>query len=97
MIDSKDILYSQGNNDECYTPDYGVAPIIKYVPKDKIVWCPFDTQESEYVKQLNANGNKVVHSHISEGKDFYKYEPDEWDIIISNPPFTNKRLILKEH
>lgn len=95
MINSKEILYSQGNNDECLTPDYGVSPIIKYVPKDKIVWCPFDTQESEYVKQLNANGNKVVHSHISEGKDFYKYEPDEWDIIISNPPFTNKRLIFE--
>lgn len=95
MINSKEILYSQGNNDECLTPDYGVLPIIKYVPKDKIVWCPFDTQESEYVKQLNANGNKVIHSHISEGKDFYIYEPDEWDIIISNPPFTNKRLIFE--
>ena len=95
MINSKEILYSKGNNDECYTPDYGVMPIIKYVPKDKIVWCPFDTQESEFVKQLKTNGYKVTHSHISEGKDFYTYEPDKWDIIVSNPPFTNKRLIFE--
>jgi hypothetical protein len=35
--------------------------------------------------------NSVVYSHISEGKDFFTYEPFHWDIIISNPPFTNKR------
>jgi len=33
----------------------------------------------------------VVHSHIDTGQDFFLYEPDDWDIIISNPPFTNKR------
>ncbi len=25
------------------------------------------------------------------GQDFFTYEPKHWDIIISNPPFTNKR------
>lgn len=95
MIDSQSVLYSTGNNDECYTPAYGVTPIIKYIPKDKIIWCPFDTDDSEYVKQLKANGNTVVHSHISEGKDYYTYEPKQWDIMISNPPFTNKRGIFE--
>ena len=31
-IDSAKILYSSGKNDECYTPDYGVKPILKYIP-----------------------------------------------------------------
>lgn len=31
-MNSKDILYSKGNNDECMTPDYGVTPILKYIP-----------------------------------------------------------------
>lgn len=85
-----------GSNDECFTPDYGVKPIIKYIPKDAIVWCPFDTNESEYVKQISANGNKVITSHINNGQDFYTYEPEEpWDCIISNPPFTNKRKIFE--
>lgn len=32
------------SSDEQYTPAYAVAPIIKYIPKDKTVWCPFDTE-----------------------------------------------------
>lgn len=95
-MDSRKILYSQGNNDECITPPYGVAPILKYIPKDYIVWCPFDKKDSEFVKLIEANGNKVIHSHIDDGRDFYTYEPNEkWDCIISNPPFTNKRLIFE--
>ncbi len=95
-IDSQAVLYSAGKNDECLTPDYGVRPIIKYIPKDAVVWCPFDTKESEFVKQIRANGNKVIYSHISNGQDFYTWEPKEhWDCIVSNPPFTAKRQIFE--
>lgn len=90
MINSKKVLYSKGNNDECFTPAYGVVPILKYIPKNAIVWCPFDTEQSEFVKQISKQ-NKVVFSHINNGQDFFSYEPKQWDIIISNPPFTNKR------
>lgn len=96
IINSQTVLYSMGSNDECFTPDYGVKPIIKYIPKDAMIWCPFDTNESEYVKQIKSNDNKVITSHINNGQDFYTYEPEEsWDIIISNPPFTNKRKIFE--
>lgn len=73
----------------------GVYPILKYISKDWVVWCPFDTEESNFVKLISKQ-NKVIYSHISEGKDFYNYEPSEhWDCIISNPPFTNKRKIFE--
>lgn len=96
-MNSNDILYSSGKNDECMTPDYGVAPIIKYLNgyKDKIIWCPFDKENSEFVKQLKTEGFTVVYSHIDNGQDFYTYEPKKWDIIVSNPPFTNKRFIFE--
>jgi hypothetical protein len=90
MINSKKVLYSKGNNDECFTPAYGVMPILKYIPKHAIVWCPFDTEKSEFVKQISKQ-NKVIFSHINNGQDFFTYEPKQWDVIISNPPFTNKR------
>lgn len=54
-------LYSMGQNDECYTPVYGVLPIIKYLPKDKTIWCPFDTDDCVFLilvdcfKALNPN------------------------------------------
>ena len=89
-LDSGKLMYSSGNNDECYTPDYAVEPILKYIPKDAIVWCPFDTDKSEFVKQVSKQ-NEVVYSHISTGQDFFNYEPDDWNIMLSNPPFTNKR------
>lgn len=90
MIDSKKLMYSPGNNDECYTPSYAVEAILEFIPEGKIIWCPFDTEESEFVKQISRQ-NPVVYSHIFLGMNFFNYEPNEWDIIISNPPFTNKR------
>ena len=66
-LDSKKLMYSSGNNDECYTPAYGVEPILEYIPKDAIVWCPFDDENSEFVKQISKQ-NIVVTSHINEDK-----------------------------
>ena len=89
------IFFSKGNNDECYTPENAIIPILKYIKEDLIIWCPFDTKDSNFVKILSKT-NKVIYSHIDNGEDFYQYEPNEkWDIIISNPPFTNKRKIFE--
>ncbi len=97
MIASSKILYSKGNNDECYTPKYAITPLLEFTPqfKDKIIWCPFDKRESNFVKIFNANGYNVVYSHLDENKDYYGYEPEKWDLMISNPPFTNKRKIFE--
>lgn len=95
-IDSQAVLYSDGNNDECLTPNYGVEPILKYIPPQSIVWCPFDTSESEFVIQISKQ-NPVVHTHISLGQDFLTFTPNfDWDVIISNPPFTNKRKFFEK-
>lgn len=31
MKKSNEIMYSKGKNDECYTPRYGVEPIVKFL------------------------------------------------------------------
>jgi hypothetical protein len=93
-INSSRVLYNKVGDDESYTPDYAVAPIIKYIPKNSIVWCPFDDTNSEFVKQITAH-TKVVYSHIANNQDFFNYEPSNWDIIISNPPFKNKRQFFE--
>jgi len=46
------------------------------------------------VKEISKT-NEVVFSHIREGKDFFTYEPEKWDVIVSNPPFTNKRKFFE--
>ena len=86
-------------SDEVYTPKYAVLPLIKYLKifKDSpVIWCPFDLTNSQYVQTFKEFGYKVISSHIDENKNFFYYEPDEdYDIIISNPPFSCKDDVLK--
>lgn len=88
------VYYQQGGGDEQYTPRYGVEILLPHIQhlKDKIIWCPFDRKDSEFVKVLKDNDFQVVHSHLDDGQDFLTYEPKEWDVMISNPPYTNKRI-----
>lgn len=90
---SNQVYYQQGGGDEQYTPRYGVEVLLPHIQhlKDKIIWCPFDRGDSQFVKVLGDNGFSVVYSHIDFGQDFLTYEPEKWDILISNPPYTEKR------
>ncbi|HNU76473.1 MAG TPA: tRNA (adenine-N(6)-)-methyltransferase [bacterium] len=87
------VYYNQGGGDEQMTPRYGVEFLLPYIQhlKDKIIWCPFDKEDSQFVQVLSKNGFKVVYSHLEYGQDFLTYEPEHWDVIISNPPYKNKR------
>lgn len=44
--------------DECYTPYYAVDPILEFVPKDKIIWCPFDEEWSAFYCTLLGGGTQ---------------------------------------
>lgn len=82
--------------DEYYTPPILVKPILKYLKPKSVVWCPFDTKDSEFVIQLNNAGHKVIYSHIWNGQDFFDYYPKkDFDYIISNPPFSKKLEVFK--
>jgi len=87
------VYYNQGGGDEQMTPKYGVEILLPHIShlKDKIIWLPFDKSDSQFVKVLTDNGFNVVSSHIEEYGDFFLSEPDNWDVIIGNPPYKNKR------
>lgn len=93
MINEK-VFYSWDGGDEQFTPKETVECLLPYIQhhKNKVIWCPFDKEESQFVKVLNKNGFTVLYSHIDYKQDFLNYEPDNWDIIISNPPYKNKRV-----
>ena len=88
-------LTSDREDNELYTPAYAVDPIIKYLPKDKIIWLPFDEEWSAFYVRLKEEGFNVVRSSLADRKDFFTYEPDKWDVIVSNPPFSIKDKILE--
>lgn len=87
------IQYKFNKNDEYYTPDYAVIPIMNKIPKGSKIWCPFDTSDSQYVKVFKDNGYEVINTHISNGEDFFTIDVPECDYIISNPPYSQKEKI----
>lgn len=85
----------KSKNDERFTPPILVEPIIDFISYGSTIWCPFDTQESEFVKRLSKH-SKVHYTHIWNGEDFFTYKPDfEYDYIVSNPPFSRKLDVLE--
>jgi hypothetical protein len=82
-------------DDELYSPNYIITPILKFIPKNKIIWLPFDTIKSNYVKVLKKQGYDIVYSHKQTGKDFFSWQPKLFDVIISNPPFSKKLDIFR--
>jgi len=88
------IIDKKSKKDEYFTRPYAILPILKYLVTGKTIWCPFDTEESNYVKIFRKNGFPVIPGHIKDGKDFFKYMPSDYDYIISNPPYSLREPIL---
>lgn len=81
--------------DEYYTPAYAITPLIKYLKQDTTIWCPFDVEESLYVKVFRSAGFRVIATHIDNGQDFFESTCPKCDYIISNPPYTRKADVLE--
>lgn len=75
-------------HDDYMTPKSAWEAIRHLIPKDKVIWEPFygDGKSGEYLKEL---GFDVIHEPI----DFYC--EDRGDIIVSNPPFSDVKQIVK--
>ena len=86
---------ANSGNDEFYTPPYAIEPILKYVKPNSRIWCPFDEEQSLFVKMFRENGHKVVATHINTGTDFFNCDAPECDYIISNPPYSCKGEVLQ--
>ena len=90
------IQYKFNKNDEYYTPRYAVEPIAKFLKPNSIIWCPFDKEESEFVKLFKELGHNVINGHIETGQDFFEVEVPDCDYIVSNPPYSLKGSVFKK-
>ncbi|MBQ3642434.1 sugar-phosphate nucleotidyltransferase [bacterium] len=94
------------NVQDCYnTPALLVNMIVPYLEKwesdfikthnrKPVIWLPFDTEESKYFTILKEEGFQVVRSHLNDDKDFFNWQPSQFDLIVSNPPFSTKDKIF---
>lgn len=78
-------------HDDYMTPKYAWENIKDFIPKNKIIWEAFygDGKSGEYLKEL---GFDVIHEEI----DFFNEQPKEYDIIVSNPPFSKMKEIMEK-
>lgn len=91
-----EVAQSTATKDEFYTPEWAITPILAYLKPESIVWCPFDTEQSLYVKVLSEAGHKVISTHLESGQDFFSTEPPaECDYVISNPPYSCKGEVFE--
>lgn len=80
-------------NDEFYTPEYAIKPLLKYIKPGSVIWCPFDTEHSNFVKLLQQQGHTVIYTHLVYGQDFFETDID-CDYIVSNPPYSLKGEVV---
>ncbi len=76
-------------HDDYMTPKCAWENIQQYIPKCKI-WEAFygDGKSGKYLEEL---GFDVIHEPI----DFFEEQPDNYDAIVSNPPFSKVKEILQ--
>jgi hypothetical protein len=77
-------------NDDYATPNSAWDAVLKYISKDKVIYEPFylNGGSGAYIKSL---GYKVIHKEC----DFYTwYKTFEYDLILSNPAFSDVKNIL---
>ena len=82
-------------NDEYYTL---MKDVIQHVEvfkkewyKDKIIYCPFSSDESNFVKYFKEHGKELGIKELMYTSDDYKNHEDLWmkaDFVIDNPPFS---------
>lgn len=78
------------NYDSCQTPAYALDPLLPYLDKNLTVW-EAACGEGLLVDALyDSDFLAVVDTDILTGKNFFEFEPDQWDILITNPPFSAK-------
>jgi len=89
------------SHDECYTTLNEARKLVKYIEdnnlisKNEIIWLPFDNDFSNIYKALNEKHFTTTISNLENGQDFYLYQPKEWDVIVTNPPFSGRTKLMK--
>lgn len=76
-----------GRQDQCQTPPYALAPLLPYLPKESVIWEPC-CGEGNIVSALTREGYSVVGSDIESGQDFRYWQPPHFDLIVTNPPYS---------
>lgn len=90
----------ENDKDHVATPRWVVEQIYEIIniSNFKNIWFPFNNYDSEFklkAKELNLQ-YKATHLFDDLGNDFFMTDPpNECELMISNPPFSNQNSIIE--
>ena len=85
----------QGSPNDFQTPPSALVPLLRYIPRDWIIWEPA-AGRGNLVRYLRSIGYNVIGTDILSGRDFLSWQPSlRWDVIITNPPYSLKNEFLE--
>ena len=81
-------------SDEWYTDQETVdlCWMLLGVEHGDVICCPFDSEESLFVKKAKSLGHKVIYGIT----DFLESDSYEYDKLITNPPFSIKDKVIEK-
>lgn len=84
---------SRAGGDELYTPAEATEMVIPFIPDDvKTIWEPTSNISNAIVEVLEGAGYKVIYGT----GDFFLDHTFNYDMIITNPPYTLKDDFLEK-
>jgi len=96
---------SSQSHDCCQTPPYALDPLLPYIPRDAVIWEPCAGKGS-MASTLRSRGYTVIATDILPivstlvdpnvvecSRNCFTWAPADFDIIITNPPYSINRQI----
>lgn len=78
--------------DEYFTQDKDAETIAQHIIRPMTIWLPFNDRGGAFHRVLPGHGHKCICTET----DFFKTDPpDGTEAVISNPPFSRKKEVVK--
>ena len=84
-----------GAPDDFYTPDNALYPLLPYINKDYRIW-ESASGTGNIINFFRKNGFDIFGTDIKEGQDFLTSNRNDFDCIVTNPPFSIKDKWLEK-
>lgn len=84
----------RGNSNDFQTPAFAINPLLPYIPKEWVIWeCACG--RGNLVKAFEDKGYRVIGTDILDGNDYLMWQPNGYDCMITNPPYSIKQDFLE--
>lgn len=91
---ANEALLKANKANDFQTPPVALKPLLPYLKKEWVIWECACGKGSLSLTLFNA-GYKVIGSDIAFGDDFLIWQPEHFDCIVTNPPYSLKDQFLK--